>query len=216
MIAEGRVTINGRPAVLGDSVEEGDTVLVGGTAVAPAAEHTVLAFYKPRGVVCTLSRKEKNSLWPFLKEGSYLSYAGRLDKDSEGLLLLTDDGDLSHDLMSGSRGHEKEYEVTVSGELTEEKMEAMRSGMDLPDLERRTLPCRARITGPQEFRIILTQGLNRQIRRMCEQTGLKVTRLLRTRIENIHLGDLKPGRMRKLTQEEYEELRRRVYDGNNG
>lgn len=215
-IEEGRVFINGIPADKGAQVEAGDSVFADGYEIKPLAKHTYLAFYKPRGVVCTLSEKEGKSLRAYLDMPGHITYAGRLDKESEGLLLLTDDGDLIDRLMTGRNGHEKEYVVTVRGELTEEKMARMRSGMHLEEIDRDTRECKAWITDDQEFHIILTQGINRQIRRMCKAVRLQVLQLKRIRVENIELGTLRSGQYRNLTAEETKELLKRAGSNNVG
>lgn len=210
LIEEGRIRINDAPAEKGAQVQEGDSVFADGKEVKPLEKHTYLAFHKPRGVICTLSGKEGKSLKDYLGMPGHITYAGRLDKESEGLLLLTDDGDLIDRLMTGRNGHEKEYVVTVRGELTEEKMARMRDGMHLPEIDRDTRPCRAWISGEQEFHIVLTQGINRQIRRMCKAVHLQVMQLKRIRIENIELGNIKAGQYRNLTEKETEELFKRT------
>ncbi len=210
LIEEGQIRINGRPAEKGAQVEDGDEVTVNGRLIKPLAEHTYLAFHKPRGVICTLSDKEGKSLKDFLKRPGHITYAGRLDKESEGLLLLTDDGDLIDHLMTGRYGHEKEYVVTVKGDLTKEKIVRMQKGMHLEEIGRDTKPCRAWISRDQEFHIVLTEGINRQIRRMCKALHLQVLKLQRIRVENIELGTLQSGDSRKLTKKETEELLRRA------
>ncbi len=201
------MTVNGHTAVFGQQVEEGDLVCVNGRPAERPACRTYLAFYKPRGIVCTAEKREAANLTDFLHYPKRVTYAGRLDKESEGLLLLTDDGDLIDALMTGSNGHEKEYVVRVAHSLTEEKIERLRKGVFLEEIGRRTRPCRVWRTGEQEFRIILTQGINRQIRRMCKNVGLRVTELKRVRVGNILLGDLKSGAYRHLTKEELRGLR---------
>lgn len=209
-IEKGLVRVNGRPAEPGMQVEEGDEVTVKGTPVHPVQEKTVLAFNKPKGIVCTAEKREKNNLADYLDYPKRVTYAGRLDKDSEGLLLLTDDGDLIDALMTGSNGHEKEYVVRVAHTLTDEKINRLAQGVYLAELDRTTKPCKVWRTGEDEFHIILTQGINRQIRRMCKNTDLRVTSLKRIRVANIRLGDLKSGEYRELTKEELAGLRRIV------
>ena len=137
-----------------------------------------------------------------------LTYAGRLDKDSEGLILLTNDGDLINAMMRGANRHEKEYIVKTDREITPDFLDKMRNGVYLKELDITTRECRIEKTGKYTFRIILTQGVNRQIRRMCEACGVKVKALKRIRVMNILLGDLKPGEWREITGEELEQLRR--------
>ena len=210
LIEAGDVLVNGRAAVFGMQIEAGDTVSVRGKTVRPLEKKTYLAFNKPRGIVCTSEKREANNLTDFLKLEKRVTYAGRLDKDSEGLLILTDDGDLIDALMTGSNGHEKEYVVRTAQVITDEKIKALGAGVRLKEINRTTLPCRVWRTGENEFHIILTQGINRQIRRMCKNTGLRVVSLKRVRIENIKLGGLKTGAYRSLTEEELRELRRRT------
>ena len=208
LIAGGRVRINGSPAEPGSQVETGDAVTVDGTAVTLPEAKTYLKFYKPTGVVCTFEKREKNNLTRFLPDQKRVTYAGRLDKNSEGLLILTDDGDLIQSMMAARNAHEKEYEVTIGSPVTDEFLEQMRNGVYLPELKRKTRPCRVWKTGEQTFRIVLTQGLNRQIRRMCGALGVRVVELKRFRVVNVLLGDLKPGESRTLTGKELETLLR--------
>ena len=210
LIEAGDVIVNGRAAAFGMQIEVGDTVSVRGKAVRPLEKKTYLAFNKPRGIVCTSEKREANNLMDFLKLEKRVTYAGRLDKDSEGLLILTDDGDLIDALMTGSNGHEKEYVVRTAQTIADEKLKALGAGVYLKEINRTTLPCKVWRTGENEFHIILTQGINRQIRRMCRNTGLRVVSLKRVRIENIKLGGLKTGAYRSLTEEELKELRRRT------
>ena len=210
LIEDGAVLINGAIAELGAAVSAGDTVVVNGKPVEPPESHTYYIFNKPEGVVCTLSDKEGRSLKEYFSGGRHITYAGRLDKDSHGLLIMTDDGSLIDALMTGRNGHEKEYIVTVSGNLDTEKIKAMENGLYLREINAQTRPCRAWISGKNEFHIILTQGINRQIRRMCKAVGMRVTDLKRIRIENIRLGGLENGRYRKMTDDEITELKNRV------
>lgn len=202
LIEAGRVQVNQRPAQPGMQVDGNDEVLVDGKKAVPAGEKEYLAFNKPRGIVCTAEKREKNNLIDYLKYPKRITYAGRLDKDSEGLLLLTDDGDLIDALMTGSNGHEKEYVVTVEGELTPERIQHLAAGVWLKEIGRQTAPCKVWQSGKQELHMVLTQGINRQIRRMCKNTGLYVRRLKRIRIGRIFLGDLPCGKLRRLTEEE--------------
>lgn len=209
-IASGMVTINGRVASLGDEATDADTVTFHGRVVTRQKEKVILAFYKPVGLVVTEDKREPKSLSKFLDYPRRVTYLGRLDKDSEGLLLLSDDGDLSEALMRGSYAHEKEYEVTIDREVTAEFLRKMEAGVYLPALKQTTRPCKARKLSKYKFSLILTQGLNRQIRRMCEELGVRVKRLKRVRVENILLGDLKPGEYRELTVAEEAALRARL------
>ncbi len=207
---QGRVTVNGHPAQVGMQVNAGDQVCLDGKRIRRTEDKIYLKFYKPRGIVCTFESREKHNLLSCLQYPRRVTYAGRLDKESEGLLLLTDDGELIEALMRGRNGHEKEYEVLVDKPLREEFLEKMRNGIFLRDLGVSTRPCQVRKTGEKSFRIILTQGLNRQIRRMCQSQGFQVRFLKRIRIVNLHLDHLKPGEYCTLTAEELELLRKRV------
>jgi 23S rRNA pseudouridine2604 synthase len=210
LIEKGGVAVNGKPAGFGMQIEEGDIVCVNGDIVKPLARKTYLVFNKPKGIVCTSEKREENNIIDFLRLEKRITYAGRLDKDSEGLMILTDDGDLIDALMTGSNGHEKEYVVRTAQNVTDEKLKALSSGVFLKEINRTTLPCRVWRSGRNEFHIVLTQGINRQIRRMCKNTGLRVEELKRIRIENIELGSLKTGKYREFTDAELEGLKTRI------
>ena len=210
LVAAGEVRINGMPAEMGSSVEEGDQVTLRGELIRPRQEHIYLKFYKPKGIVCTSERREKNNLIDYLQMPDRVTYAGRLDKNSEGLLLLTDDGDLIDALMRGAHHHEKEYLVRVDRPLTEDFLNKMRQGIYLPELEQTTRSCQVEQIDERFFKIILTQGLNRQIRRMCEACGYRVQHLKRVRIANLLLGDMQRGEKRALTARELEQLKKSV------
>lgn len=214
LIASGRVTVDGKRAVPGTQVEEGQQVRVGKRLIKRADDKVVLAVNKPAGIVCTEDMRVKNNIIRFLKYPIRVTYAGRLDKDSEGLLIMTNDGDLINQMMRARYGHEKEYKVTVDKEITEAFLEKMSQGVHIKDEEKGldavTRPCEVKKIGKYTFSIVLTQGLNRQIRRMCEALGYKVTRLIRVRIMNIELGSLKTGMSRKLTEQELKELYERA------
>ena len=211
LIKEGRVTVDGKRATPGMQVEPGQIVKVGKKEIRDKNCKVVLAVYKPAGIVCTESPKEKRNIIRYLNYPIRITYAGRLDKDSEGLLLMTNDGDLINQIMRGRNLHEKEYKVTVDREITEDFIKKMSAGVHIVDEEKGldavTRPCTVRREGKYTFRIILTQGLNRQIRRMCQACGYRVRTLKRVRIMNIVLGDLKPGEYRKVEGEELEMLR---------
>lgn len=200
LIEEGKVLVNGKVASQGLKVTEVDHVELKGKQIKGSDEKLLLAFYKPVGVTCTEKDKfaEKKVL-DYVKTRKRVTYAGRLDKDSEGLMLLTNDGDLIQNLMKGANGHEKEYVVKVEEEITDTFLDEMRNGIYLKELDRETRPCEVTKQGKYTFRIILTQGMNRQIRRMCEACGYHVKALKRIRIMNIEMGDLKPGETRKLS-----------------
>lgn len=208
-IEAGQVYINGKKAEVGQLVFAGDKVTIGAKELRDNNEKVVLAWYKPVGVTCTEKDPHaKRKIGDVFKYPVRVTYAGRLDKDSEGLLIMTNDGDLINDMMRGANGHEKEYVVKVDKELTEEFQNAMQEGIFLPELERTTRPCIVKLEGKYTFRIVLTQGLNRQIRRMCEALGYQVKSLKRVRVVNVELGKLKPSEYRELTPVEKKELYR--------
>lgn len=204
------VTINDRLAVIGDTVSDTDVVKYKGQVIRPRTEKKVLAYYKPSGVVCTEDRREKDSYLYHIDYPGRVTYLGRLDKDSEGLLLLSDDGALNQAVMRAKNRHEKEYEVRLDRTVTAEFLRSMEEGVYLPELSVKTRRCRVKKTGADTFTIVLTQGLNRQIRRMCEALGCRVLSLKRVRIVNIRLGDMKPGELRELTAAEERALREAV------
>lgn len=204
MVEDGRVTINGVVAQLGDRIQPEQKVCVDGKTVSREDERILLAYHKPKGIVCTSAKKEKNNIIDYLNYPKRIYPIGRLDKDSEGLLLLTNDGELANEIMKARNYHEKEYEVTVSRPVTETFLRGMAGGV--PILDTMTRKCQVEQTGKRSFRIVLTQGLNRQIRRMCEYFGYRVTKLVRVRIMNIYLGDLPVGKYRELTEKEWAEL----------
>ena len=210
LIEAGKVTVDGIKAVQGIKVEEGQIVKIGKKEIALEDETIVLAVYKPVGIICTEDKSVKNNIIRFLNYKSRVTYAGRLDKDSEGLLLMTNNGDIINKIMRAGNWHEKEYKVTVTKEITEEFITKMAAGVHIKDEEKGlnaiTRPCFVEAIGKYTFRIILTQGLNRQIRRMCEALGYKVKTLKRVRIMHIYLKGLKPGEYRKLTSEELNQL----------
>ena len=210
LIESGIVTVDGKTAAPGMKVDDGQEVRVGKKVVKSKTKKTVLAVYKPAGIVCTEDKREKKNIIRFLNYPVRITYAGRLDKDSEGLLIMTNDGDLINGMMRARYAHEKEYKVRVNKEVTPEFIEKMSRGVHIRDKEKNldavTRPCTVKKTGKYTFSIILTQGLNRQIRRMCEALGYKVDVLKRIRIMNVELGDLKPGQVRELTEQELKEL----------
>ena len=192
--------MDGRPAQTGMKVSPGQVVRVGRKVVSKQDEMIVLAVNKPRGIVCTEERRERNSIVRFLDYPVRVTYAGRLDKDSRGLLLMTNNGDIINRMMRAANCHEKEYKVTVDKEITADFLKQMSGGV--PILDTVTRPCRVEKLGKYTFSITLTQGLNRQIRRMCQALGYEVKDLVRMRIMNIRLGSLREGQHRKLTDEE--------------
>ena len=191
-------------------IAAGQVVRIGKKQVSRQEEMIVLAVNKPRGIVCTEERRERDSIVRFLNYPVRITYVGRLDKDSEGLLLMTNNGDIINRMMRAANKHEKEYKVTVDKPVTDEFLKEMAGGV--PILDTVTRPCQVEKLGKYKFKIILTQGLNRQIRRMCEALGYEVKELRRVRIMNIELGNLKPGEYRKVTDQELNELYELIRD----
>lgn len=209
LIEQGEVMINGRKAQPGDQVEETDEVLVSGKRIQGMQKTVVLAFFKPVGVTCTeRDPHAEKVLSDLIDYPIRVTYAGRLDKDSEGLLLLSNDGDLIQAMMKGANLHEKEYIVKVDKEVTQDFLNTMCGGIYLEELDITTRKCKARKTGDCTFRIILTQGVNRQIKRMCEACGYQVRKLKRIRVMHVTLGDLKPGEYAELSEEDVRRLYR--------
>lgn len=203
-IEDGRVKINGELAELGSRVNEDDLVQVDGKNVSRETELVYIALNKPVGITSTTERHIKGNVVDFVNHPLRIFHIGRLDKDSNGLLLLTNDGDIVNEILREEHGHEKEYIVTVDKPITKEFIRKMESGVDI--LDTTTKPCKVRQLGPRKFNITLTQGLNRQIRRMCSALGYHVRTLQRTRILNIYLDDLPIGKWRDLTKEELDEM----------
>ena len=204
LIAEGRVQVDGQPGELGLRVLPGMHVTVDGQPLTGESEKVYLLLNKPRGIVCTADPREPMNVVDYIGYPTRVFPVGRLDKDSEGLLLLTSDGEIVNRMLRAAGGHEKEYEVTIDRPVTAEFAQRMMDGV--PILDTVTLPCKVRRTGERSFNIVLVQGLNRQIRRMCEALGANVTHLRRVRIMNRRLGRLQPGQWRELTEEELETL----------
>lgn len=206
LIEQGRVTINGIVPEMGTKVKPEDEVRVDGELIVPPKKENVyLAFNKPVGVVCTTNSKEKNNIVDYINYPTRIFPIGRLDKPSEGLILLTDDGDIVNKILRARNNHEKEYVVTVDRIINEDFIKRMSSG--IPILDTVTRQCEVEQLSKNIFRIVLTQGLNRQIRRMCEYLGYEVVKLKRIRIMNIQL-DIPVGQYRHLTTEELQELDR--------
>ena len=205
LVGEGRVTIDGKIAQMGDKVTDDQKVMVGKQRVLREEPFIMIALNKPKGIVCTTAEVEKDNVVRFLNFKQRIYPVGRLDKDSEGLLLLTNQGELANELMKARNYHEKEYVVRVNKPLTKDFIKAMRDGV--PILDTVTRPCKVRYVDKYTFEIILTQGLNRQIRRMCEYFGYRVVALKRIRIVNIELGKLKTGQWRYLTDNEIQEMK---------
>jgi 23S rRNA pseudouridine2604 synthase len=203
-IEAGRVTINGSLATLGTQVRDSDDVRVDGRKLAHKPRDIYIALNKPVGITCTTERDVPGNIVDCVGHEERIFPIGRLDKDSEGLILLTNNGDIVNEVLRAENAHEKEYVVTVDKPVTATFLSAMRSGVRI--LGTVTRPCRTKRLGPCEFDIVLTQGLNRQIRRMCAVFGYRVRQLRRIRIMHIQLGDLKVGRWRDLTAAEVREL----------
>lgn len=204
LIAEKRVAINGKPGGIGSQVEDGDKVLIDGQALperrnaAPGRRHVYIALYKPVGITCTTERDVKGNIVDFVDHRDRIFPIGRLDKDSEGLILLTSNGDIVNEILRSENAHEKEYLVGVNKAVTPEFLGGMARGVRVHG--QLTKPCKATRIAKFGFRIVLTQGLNRQIRLMADAFGYRVTQLRRIRIVNIKLGALKVGQWRNLTE----------------
>ena len=204
LIEQGRVTVNGKKAQVGQTVEEGAMVKVNNKLIKPKNNNVYIALNKPVGITCTTERHVKGNIIDYVNYPERIFPIGRLDKPSEGLILLTNDGSIVNKILRAENKHEKEYKVTVDKEITEEFLKKMAAGV--PILDTVTRPCTVKKIGKYTFSIILTQGLNRQIRRMCEALGYEVKDLLRVRVMNITLDGLKDGQYRKLTDQELNEL----------
>ena len=208
MVEEGRVVVDGRPAVLGQKVAGDQEILVDGQPVYRQDRKVVLAYNKPIGIVCTAEKREKDNIIDAISYPIRVYPVGRLDKDSEGLIFLTNDGDLMNEILKAANHHEKEYIVRVNRPVTNHFLKQMAQGVDIGDAV--TAPCKVEKIGLKSFRIILTQGLNRQIRRMCQALNYRVTALRRVRIMNIRIGELPTGQHREIRGEELYELYHRT------
>lgn len=216
LIEDGKVLVDGTVASMGMKVTPGQKVICDGKEVGGKEKPIFLAVNKPRGIVCTTSDKDRaENIVEFLNYPQRIYPVGRLDKESEGLLLMTNQGDIVNKILRGGNNHEKEYAVAVNKPVTEEFIRKLCDGVWLEDLAVLTKPCRAWQTGSHTFHIVLTQGLNRQVRRMCRALDYHVMNLKRVRIMNIRLGDLKRGEYRELTDEELSELKRMLKDSTN-
>lgn len=200
LITEKKVTLDGRLGVLGDKVFPGTKVCVNGKPVVQKHRKVYIALNKPEGVVCTADSREPMNVVEYVGHTERIFPIGRLDKDSSGLLLMTNDGEIVNRILRAAGKHEKEYVVTVNKPITPEFLTRMAEGVEILDTV--TLPCKITQEGKFCFRLVLVQGLNRQIRRMCEALGYRVLTLTRVRIMNIHLGHLKSGHWRNLTPAE--------------
>lgn len=208
LVDEGKVMVNGVCAVMGQKVSSADEIVVDGKKVSTKQVKPVLiAVNKPAGIVCTTARFEgEKNIVDMVKYPTRIYPIGRLDKESDGLILMTNLGDLANEISKASNSHEKEYVVTVNNQVTESFLDKMRRGMHLEELNADTMPCVCTKTGNREFHIILKQGLNRQIRRMCAACGYRVETLKRIRIMNIHLGNIPQGNFRNVTDAEFDKL----------
>lgn len=204
LIEEGRVTINGKKAKIGDQVEPGDDVRVSGQQLRVARNNVYIALNKPIGITSTTEKNVKGNIVDLVNHPLRIFNIGRLDKDSDGLILLTNDGDIVNEILRAENEHEKEYNVSVDKPITPEFLQQMSEGVKI--LGTKTLPCKVEQLSKFDFKITLTQGLNRQIRRMCEALGYDVLRLQRVRIMNIHLGNLPVGQWRDLSKKEKKQL----------
>jgi len=199
-IEAGRVTLNGAPATLGHKVSQGDEVRIDGNLVGAKKKAIYIALNKPVGVTCTTEAHIEDNIVQFVGHSERIFPVGRLDKDSEGLILLTNDGDIVNEVLRSENEHEKEYVVSVNRPITDLSLKMLASGVKIMGVT--TKPCRVERVDAETFRLVLTQGLNRQIRRMCSALGYRVRRLQRVRIINIHVGALRAGDWRYLSDAE--------------
>ncbi len=204
LVESGRVTINGALALLGSQAEQGDDVRIDGKQIGTQSQHVYIMLNKPVGITCTTELHIKGNIVDFIGHEERIFHIGRLDKDSEGLILLTNDGDVVNPILRSEGKHEKEYIVTVDKPVTAAFLKGMSEGVHI--LGSMTLPCKVTRMADRVFRIVLTEGRNRQIRRMCEAFGYHVRKLKRIRIMNIHLGDLPIGQWRDLSEGEKTDL----------
>jgi len=210
LIIDGKVTINGQPTQLGNRVFDGDLVKVNGQPLISKPKTLYIAFNKPIGIVSTTDSKERKNIIKYINHPDRLFPIGRLDKPSEGLIFLTNDGDIVNKILRAGNNHEKEYIVTVNKPINIDFIEKMSHG--IPILGTVTKKCKVEMICDYIFNITLTQGLNRQIRRMCEYLDFEVTKLKRTRIMNVNLGNLKPGEWRELSSFEMDQINKMVAD----
>jgi len=199
-IEAGRVSLNGQPATLGTQVADGDEVRIDGNLIGIKKQQVYIALNKPAGIICTTEAHIEDNIIDHVGYPERIFPVGRLDRDSEGLILLTNNGDIVNEILRSENNHEKEYLVTVDRPITDLSLRMLAAGVKI--MGELTKPSKVIRVNAQSFRIILTQGLNRQIRRMCSALGYKAQRLQRVRIMNIHLGNLRPGQWRHLTSAE--------------
>lgn len=204
LIEQQKILVNGIPAVMGQKVSIEDEIRVDGKLVEREQEHILIAFNKPVGIECTSDLTNPDNIIDYIGYPKRIYPIGRLDKNSQGLILLTNDGSLVNRILKASNYHEKEYVVTVDKPVTEKFLKKMSQGVEI--LDQITRPCEVTKVSKHTFRIVLTQGLNRQIRRMCDALGYHVQKLKRIRIMNIQLGNLPKGSYRDVTDEEYQLL----------
>lgn len=208
LIDEGKVIVNGAVASSGQRITENDEIIVNGKVLKGPDKKVVLAFYKPVGITCTERDPHAEAVInDIVKYPLRVTYAGRLDKESEGLLLLTNDGDLIDKMMRGSNAHEKEYIVRIDKKVSVDMLSRFEKGIYLKELDVTTRPAKVEKLSDYTFRVIISQGLNRQIRRMCQACNCKVTSLKRVRVVNVLLGELKSGQFRELNEAEIKSLR---------
>lgn len=214
-IEQGNVQIDGVKASMGMKVLTGQKVTFKGRLVSREEEMILIALNKPVGIVCTAEKREKNNVIDFVNYPKRIYPVGRLDKDSEGLLLLTNNGDIVNKMMRSGNKHEKEYLVTVNRNITDSFIRGLAGGVPLVELGVTTRKCKVEKLSSRQFKIILTQGYNRQIRRMCQYFGYRVVKLQRTRIMSIELGNLESGKYRPVTAEEYARLQELISSSSN-
>ena len=200
LLSDGKVLINGRKAKVGESVSDKDKVVIDGKRIEMRERDVFLAFNKPVGAISTSDEKADNTVFDYLPDGDRLFYVGRLDVMSSGLMIFTNNGDVANDVSHARGDCEKEYVVTVDKDVTRRLFEGLRDGVHLDGAL--TKPARVKKTGPRKFHLVITEGRNRQIRRMCEKLGFEVKKLRRTRIGNVKLGQLGEGNCRPLTKKE--------------
>ena len=213
LITQGVVTINDQVAQLGDRVMPGDVIKINGALLSAPSEDVYIMLNKPVGITCTTDLSIEGNVVDFIKHPQRIFHVGRLDKPSEGLLLMTNNGDIVNKILRAGNLHEKEYIVYVDRPISENFLKRMRTG--IPILDTVTKPCRVERISRMSFKIILVQGLNRQIRRMCEYLEYDVVRLNRVRLMHLHLGDLPLGQWRDLTQKEVNDLKATIADSDN-
>jgi len=199
-IEAGRVSLNGQPATLGTQVADGDEVRIDGNLIGVKKQQVYIALNKPVGIICTTEAHIEDNIIDHVGYPERIFPVGRLDRDSEGLILLTNNGDIVNEILRSENNHEKEYVVTVDRPITDLSLRMLAAGVKI--MGELTKPSKVTRVNAQSFRIVLTQGLNRQIRRMCSALGYKAQRLQRVRIMNVHLGNLRPGQWRHLTPAE--------------